>query len=164
MFDPHPLTETRVTKSFAIPLFLLGAIAGGIAVETFALRAPHLNAASVSSPSVAKDRVFEIRTYTVAPGGLPLLHKRFRDHTASIFARLGMENIGYWTPVDSALSQTTLIYVLAYPSREAATASWAAFRTDPEWANVRKASEAEGLKVLKAESVFVNPTDFSPMK
>jgi hypothetical protein len=110
------------------------------------------------------DRIFEIRTYTTADGKLEALKSRFRDHTMQIFERHGMTNVGYWTPTDGPLSQNTLVYVLAYPSREAATASWAAFRADPEWQRVRAESEANGPIVLKVESVFVRPTDFSPMK
>jgi hypothetical protein len=95
---------------------------------------------------------------------MPLLYKRFRDHTMRIFEKHGMTNVVYLTPADTAMAQTTLVYMLAYPSREAATKAWADFRNDPEWKQVTAASDAEGLKVLKAESRFFSPTDFSPMK
>jgi hypothetical protein len=153
-------TEVPVKKSIVISVFLFGAAVGAFAVNAFARRANVLNAAVVPSP----DRVFEIRTYTVAPGSLPLLNRRFRDHTVSIFSRLGMQSIGYWTPLDSAKSETTLIYVLAHPSRDAAAKAWSDFGKDPEWVKVRTASEAEGLKVLKVESVFAAPTDYSPIR
>jgi hypothetical protein len=109
-------------------------------------------------------RVFELRTYTSPPGQLPALHRRFREHTMEIFARHGMTNVGYWTPQDSARRENTLVYLLAYPSREAARASWAAFGQDPEWKRVQAASEANGPIVSRVESVFLEPTDFSPMK
>jgi hypothetical protein len=153
-----------VNKSIVIPVFLLGAVVGGFAVNTLAARASELNAAVVSPPRTTSDRVFEIRTYTVAPGQLSALNRRFREHTVGIFARHGMESVGYWTPLDTALAQTTLIYVLAHPSREAARKAWADFSADPEWVKVRTASEAEGLKVLKVESVFAVPTDYSPIR
>ena len=150
-------------RSLVIPAFFLGAVASGVAVNTRPAPGATTPAAS-AYPGATADRVFEIRTYTVAPGQLPLLHKRFRDHTMQIFEKHGMTNVVYFTPADSALSQTTLVYVLAYPNREAATKAWADFRNDPEWKQVTAASDAEGLKVLKAQSMFVNPTDFSPMK
>ena len=75
-----------------------------------------------------------------------------------------MTNIGYWTPTDTARAENTLVYVLAHASREAATRSWAAFRTDSEWVAVSKATTEAGLKVLKVESQFVTPTDYSPIK
>jgi hypothetical protein len=148
-------------KSFVIPAFLLGAALSGFAVSAHPARAA---TATDAKPVSAADRIFEIRTYTVASGQLPLLHKRFRDHTMKLFEKHGMTNVGYFTPVDSALSQTTLVYVMAYPNREAARKAWADFSSDPEWKQVTAASDAEGLKVLKAQSMFVNPTDFSPLK
>jgi hypothetical protein len=75
-----------------------------------------------------------------------------------------MTSIGYWTPQDAPLSQNTLIYILAHPSREEAKKNWDAFRADPEWVKVKAASEANGPLTTKVESVFVNPTDFSPIK
>ena len=57
----------------------------------------------------------------------------------------------------------TLIYILAHPSREAATSNWKAFRDDPEWQKVRDASEANGKLVNKVDSTFMSLTDFSPI-
>jgi hypothetical protein len=109
-------------------------------------------------------RVFEIRTYTTPPGKLDELHKRFREHTMKFFERHGMTNIIYWTPQDPALAENTLVYVLSHESKSAAEKSWAAFRDDPEWQKVKSASEANGPIVTKVESVFLNATDYSPMK
>ena len=117
-----------------------------------------------ASASMATARVFELRTYTTPAGQLPALHRRFRDHTMELFARHGMTNVGYWTPQDSARHENTLVYMLAYPSRQAARDSWAAFSADPEWQRVRAESEANGKIVEKVESVFLDATDFSPMK
>jgi hypothetical protein len=110
------------------------------------------------------DRVFELRTYTTPPGKLPLLHRRFREHTMELFARHGMTNVGYWTPQDSTLHENTLVYLLAYPNRQAARESWAAFSADTEWQRVRAESETNGKIVEKVVSLFLDPTDFSTMK
>src|ERR1051325_225101 len=97
----------------------------------------------------AQNRVFEMRTYTCNEGKLEALKSRFRDHTIEIFKRHGMESIGYWVPQDPEKSKTTLIYILAHPSREAATKNWTEFRNDPEWKKVAADSEANGKIVLK---------------
>jgi hypothetical protein len=117
-----------------------------------------------SSPAQQHGRVFELRTYTCYDGKLPDLLARFRNHTMRIFKKHNMTNIGYWVPQDSPASQNTLIYILAHPSREAAKKNWDAFRSDPEWQKVQKESEANGKIVSKVESVFMDPTDFSPLK
>src|SRR5579862_6852088 len=108
--------------------------------------------------------VFEIRTYTAEPGKLDAMHARFRDHVLRIFEKHGITNVGYFAPSDEPLSKNTLIYILSFPSREAAKKSWEDFRNDPEWQKVKKESEVNGKLAAKMESVFVEPTDYSPMK
>lgn len=108
--------------------------------------------------------VYELRTYTAHDGRLADLERRFRDHTTRIFARYGMDNIGYWIPDDSARAHNTLIYIISHADRETAANNWSAFRADPEWVEARAASEENGPLVLRVESVFLNPTDYSPLK
>lgn len=129
-----------------------------------AVMALSLGTVATSRADDDTSRVFEIRTYTTAEGKLEDLHRRFREHTLKLFERHGMVNVAYWTPQDAQRAGNTLIYVLAHKSREAAARSWAAFSADPEWKQVRAASEANGKIVLKVESTFVQATDYSPMK
>ena len=110
------------------------------------------------------DRVFELRTYTAPEGKLRNLQARFRDHTMSIFEKHGMTNVGYWTPPDEPLSANTLIYIISHDSREAAAASWQAFGCDPEWRTVSRESQVDGRIVSNVESIFLDPTDFSPIQ
>ena len=110
-------------------------------------------------------KVFEIRTYHTLPGRLDALHKRFREHTMKIFEKHGMSNVGYWVPQDNPAHENTLIYVISHASREAAKANWAAFGADPEWKKIAADSEADGGKIVeKVESVFVDATDYSPIR
>ncbi|MEO6034503.1 MAG: NIPSNAP family protein [Verrucomicrobiota bacterium] len=115
-----------------------------------------------SSPAkdAADTRVFEMRTYYAPPGKLDDLHARFRDHTMGLFKKHGIENIGYFVPIDN--TNNTLIYLLAYPSREARETSWKAFGADPDWKAAAKASEANGKLVAKVDQIFLQSTDFSP--
>jgi len=110
------------------------------------------------------DRVFELRTYTAPEGKLPNLQARFRDHTMRIFENHGMTNIGYWTPQDEPNASNTLVYIIAHDSREAAAASWDAFRADPEWQTVSRESQVDGRIVSGVVSVFLDPLDFSPIQ
>ncbi len=110
------------------------------------------------------DRVFELRTYTAPEGKLPNLQARFRDHTMRIFENHGMTNIGYWTPQDEPNASNTLIYIISHDSREAAAASWDAFRADPEWQTVSRESQVDGRIVSGVVSVFLDPLDFSPIQ
>ncbi len=119
---------------------------------------------TTTAHAAANDKVFEIRTYTTAEGKLDALHARFRDNTMRIFKKHGMTNVAYFAPTDPPLSTDTLIYILSFPSRDAAKQSWKDFVADPEWQKVQKESEANGKIVLKVNSVFAEPTDFSPLK
>jgi hypothetical protein len=112
----------------------------------------------------AENRVFELRTYISKEGKLDNVLARFRDHTTKLFEKHGMQNIGYWVAADAPASQNTLIYIVAHKNRDAAKASWDAFRKDPEWIKAKDASEAQGAIVDKVTSVFMNPTDFSKIK
>ena len=108
-------------------------------------------------------RVFELRIYVTNEGKLPDLLTRFRDHTCKLFEKHGMENLGYWVPVDKENgADNTLIYVIAHKSRDAAKASWAGFVSDPDWKAAAKASEVNG-KILarKPDSIFMTATDYS---
>lgn len=144
------MTRNRSLVVFA--LAMAGAFSAGRVLE------------AQSASDKPSTRVFEIRTYTTNEGKLDDLHARFRDHTMKLFEKHGMTNIGYWVPVDEERSKNTLIYILAHDSREAAKESFAAFGKDPEWQKVRAASEENGKIVSKVESVFVTPTDYSPVK
>ena len=111
------------------------------------------------------NRVFELRTYTTNEGKLPDLHKRFREHTNRIFEKHGIELVGYWTPQDEKDGKANkLIYIIAFPSREAAAKSWKAFGEDPEWQKVKEESHKNGVIVNHVDSVYMDPTDYSPIK
>ncbi len=109
-------------------------------------------------------RVFELRTYHAAPGKMEALHARFRDHTSKLFEKHAITIIGFWSPIDPKEADKKLVYLLAFPSKEGADKSWKAFRDDPEWKTVKETSEKDGKLVDKVESVYLNPTDYSPLK
>ena len=117
----------------------------------------------VTGKNIASDsRCFELRTYTVKPGGagsIDLLHSRFREHTNRLFRKHGMEIVGFWQPNNPGM-ENTLIYVLAYKDRAARDAAWKAFQSDPEWVKVRTEMQV-GTQV---DAIFMNSTDYGPMK
>ena len=107
--------------------------------------------------------VYELRIYTVHPGKMPDMLARFKNHTRTFFERHGMENVGYWVPVEPK-DTDKLYYILKHKSRAAATASWKAFGADPEWNKVRTESEAKGAIVKGVEATFMAATEFSALK
>lgn len=104
------------------------------------------------------DKVFELRTYTPNEGRLDDLLSRFSDHTMSLFEKHGIENIGYW------VTDNKLIYIVSHQSKSRAANSWKSFINDPKWKKVYAGSIAKGKLVAKIESVYMQSTDFSPLK
>ncbi|MGC8742795.1 MAG: NIPSNAP family protein [Verrucomicrobiia bacterium] len=116
-----------------------------------------------------KPRLFELRTYTAAPGKLEDLKARFKNHTVKLFEKHGMINFGYWTLLPGQKgSEETLIYMLIHKDRKSAEDSWNAFRTDPDWIAARKESEEKAGGPLTIQggvkSLYLMPTDYSPTK
>lgn len=138
-------------------LTVLGVFVLGLAIGRLSAPATVLHAQG-------SNRVFELRTYTAPDGKLGDLQARFRNHTTALFQKHGITNIGYWVPQDAPAAGNTLAYIIAYPNREEAKRRWAAFQADPEWQKARAASEVNGRLTSKIESVFMDPTDFSPLK
>lgn len=108
--------------------------------------------------------IYELRTYTATPGNLDKLHARFRDHTRTIFARHGMESIGYWVQVAPEEGSGDLIYIITHASLEQAAANWQSFRADPEWIKVKAESEVDGLLVAGIKSQYMTATDYSAIQ
>ena len=125
---------------------------------------PEMNVEAAGSP-----HSFEMRTYTASGKNLPRLLERFRNHTVALFSKHGMRHFGYFTPAAGQPGEaTTLLYFLYHDSPEAAAASFAAFRDDPDWTKARVASEAAAGGSLTVpdgvKSEFLTATDYSPVE
>jgi hypothetical protein len=114
--------------------------------------------------ATAQTRVYELRTYHCYDGKLEALKANFRDFDIRILKRHGIESIGYWVPQDPALASNTLIYMVVHPSRAEAEKNWAEFSKDPEFIKLAAESMKNGPIVQKVESLYLDPTDFSPLK
>jgi hypothetical protein len=129
----------------------------GMGLMAAAMTSAELHAEAGDTPA------FELRVYHTNEGKLDDLLARFRNHTMALFTRHGIVSVAYWVPTDEGpLKGRTLFYMVKYPSRAVAAAMWKAFSTDPEWVQVRTASEVNGKLVEHVDSTFLERTDFSP--
>jgi hypothetical protein len=121
--------------------------------------------APAASAALAQDahHLFEVRIYTAGEGKLDAVVKRFRDPEVGLFEKYGMKAVFYSTVTEPA-DRNQFVYVLQHDSREAARKSWAGFLADPAFRAAAQASDQGGRAVVKVESFFVTPTDFSPLK
>lgn len=114
-------------------------------------------------------RCFELRTYHATPDKIERLHARFRDYVFALFAKHGLEVIGYWVPINDEGVKDTIIYMVSGGSTpEEHKATYDAFRADPEWHRVRRMTEENpgpnNRLPDSVQSILLTPTDFSPMQ
>lgn len=146
-------------KNFVLSFLFLGTLLLGCKTSSNPGTA-NTDAVSSSVATLQQNPFYEMRVYYAAPGKLDDLQARFRNNTTRIFAKHGMVNVGYWVPIENP--ENKLVYLLAYPSRQARDESWKNFGADPEWQAVAKASELNGRLVSKVETHYLETTDYSP--
>jgi hypothetical protein len=101
--------------------------------------------------------LLELREYVAAPGRAADLHARFADHTMALFAKHGMEVVGFWTDAED---EGRIIYLLRFASLEAKSAAWEAFKADPEWQKVKASSEVSGPIMTSLTSTVLAPVPY----
>jgi hypothetical protein len=137
----------------------------GVALVAFAAglftaaRISHLDEVRADS-----NRVFELRIYHALPGKLPAMESRFRDTTSKLLVKHDLNVIGYWIPDSKSPAwDNTFVFLLAHSSQEEAEKNWREMAADPGFQEVIKSEQKERL-LDKADTTYLQPTDFSPMK
>lgn len=102
------------------------------------------------SPSIPKDDaeatqgVHELRILTTSEEGMPALQRCYATHFGQILQKHGIEQWGYWTPMqDQRAAGTKLFYLLAYEDLDKAQKAEALVFDDPEWKGIMKDLEKE---------------------
>ena len=160
------LSPARIVAAIAFIAFgfILGVSMTSVGATPSFLSAEARSAKVEGLPAQGAGKAYEMRTYTAPDGKLRNLQARFRDHTIRIFNKHGMTSVGYWVPQDAPAKDSTLIYIISHDSREAAKKNWADFQADPEWKKVSAESQVDGRIVSGVVSVFMDATDYSPIK
>jgi hypothetical protein len=149
------LKNVRNLRSWTICGIALVSFAAGSLITA---RLAHVNEVKADS-----NRVFELRIYHAVPGKLPALETQFRDTASKLLAKHGLKALGYWVPEAAPAWDNTFVYILAHPNREEAKKNWDAMFADPELKEMLKSAQTDKL-VEKVDSVYMRPSDFSPMK
>ena len=107
--------------------------------------------------------LYELRTYTVMPGRLPDLHKRFAELALGFFRKHGIQIVGFWTN-EIGGSSDQLIYLLAFENLAERERKCMAFQTDPERLAKFAETERNGPLVRRYTVQVLRPTAYSPMQ
>ena len=113
-----------------------------------------------------ESRVFELRVYKAVDGKRAELSDRFRDHTAAMFERAGMENMGYWNAATGEDTDDTFVYMLGYPTLESRDEMWARLGEDPEFQRIIISAERSEDRALvdTIDARMLVPTEFSAIR
>ena len=115
------------------------------------------------SKNVAQDsRCFELRFYTAetgvdGKGGVNDLHQRFRERQIALLEEHGADMIAHWQRLDNP---NTIVWLLAFRTREHRNEVFASFRADPEWVALREKYSVP----VNRELFFMSATDYSNLK
>ena len=104
--------------------------------------------------------IYELRSYEAMPGKLPALNQRFADHVVGFFNKHGIVMHGFWTPEIGTSNQ--LIYMLSFDSMADRESKWGAFQADPDWNQLRTATDGGGPNVARIRNTFMSTTSYSP--
>jgi hypothetical protein len=107
--------------------------------------------------------LYELRIYHCMPGKLPALLTRFETATVALFAKHGIEQVGFWT-VAIGESTADLYYILKWDSLDDREKKFGAFAADPAWIAARANSEEGGPLVASITNSILTPTKFSALK
>ncbi|MFC0451553.1 NIPSNAP family protein [Rhodococcus jostii] len=96
--------------------------------------------------------IHELREYVAIPDRAEDLHRRFADDTLTLFAELGLQVDGFWHETGN---RARIVYLVAFPDAEAATAFWARFQADPRWLTLKARTESDGPLISEIRSTFL---------
>ena len=121
---------------------------------------------AIAEQQRAASQVYELRIYKTMPGQREALANRFRDHTAAMFERAGMTNVGYWNAATGDDVEDTFVYMLAYPSREARDEMWQELGTFEDFQEIIIAVERDENRKLvdSIDARMLEPTSYSALK
>ena len=121
---------------------------------------------AIAEQQRAASQVYELRIYKTMPGQREALANRFRDHTAAMFERAGMTNVGYWNAATGDDVEDTFVYMLAYPSREARDEMWQELGTFEDFQEIIIAVERDENRALvdSIDARMLEPTSYSALK
>ena len=107
--------------------------------------------------------IYEERIYTIMPGKMADIERRFADHTLKLFEKHGIKVVGFWKTI-LGRQNFELVYILQYKDMNERMDKWEAFTKDPEWIKARKESETHGPLVVQVENKILSPLPFSQLK
>lgn len=93
--------------------------------------------------------IYELKTYTPAPGKAKALRQRFVNVTLPLCQKHGIEIVAAMMPINDP---DKLVYITRFADEIALSAAWQAFLSDPEWQFAKQQSDADGALLLDQQT------------
>ncbi len=103
--------------------------------------------------------LYELKTYTPHAGKEDALRQRFLQKTLPLFAKHGIHVCAVMAPAEAP---HTLCYLTQFDSEAAKAAAWVGFMADPEWAQVKQRTEADGPLLASQHTAVFRGLDGPP--
>lgn len=100
--------------------------------------------------------IYELRIYTMHPGRMDSILRRFENKSLSLFARHQIRLIDFWQDI----AEDRLYYVVEHDDVESRNRNFDAFFNDPDWIETKRLSELDGPIVAKVDSYLMNRVPF----
>ena len=106
--------------------------------------------------------IYELREYTVVPGRMAELVKRFKTYTFRLFEKHGIDCVFCSLTDVGENSNNELVYAVRFDSSADRDEKWAKFISDQEWVEALQLSEkaAGGPLVASIRNRILSPAPF----
>ncbi|GHN00649.1 hypothetical protein WSM22_21380 [Cytophagales bacterium WSM2-2] len=113
--------------------------------------------------SQVNEPIHELRIYEIFKNNKEAFHERFRDHAARIMKTYGFKIVAIWESEQP--NRTEFVYLLEWPDKKTLDDSWAKFKADKEWIEIKKQMAAKhGELVGEIQDRVLYLKDYSPSK
>ena len=110
-----------------------------------------------------QEPIHQLRIYEIFKNNKQGFHDRFRDHAIRIMKSYGFKIVAIWESENE--NRTEFVYLLEWPSEKAMNESWAKFKADEEWKEIKKkTAEKDGDLVGSIQEKTLILKDYSPNK
>ena len=105
--------------------------------------------------------IHQLRIYEIFEHNKAAFHDRFRDHAIRIMRTYGFTFLSMWETRTEA--RTEFVYLLEWPDELTMRSTWARFREDEEWKEIKRVTTAQhGDLVGEIEDRMLVLTSYSP--
>ena len=116
-----------------------------------------------SQSTTSAKPIHQLRIYEIFNNNKQAFHERFRDHAVRIMKSYDFKIVAIWE--SQKADKTEFIYLLEWQDEKVMNESWAKFKADKEWIEIKKKTgNINGDLVGEIQEKVLILQDYSPSK